>query len=187
MKKRRTVIAVSLVAALLCVGVGYAALNDKLVVTGNVSVGVNEFAPNVYFSRAAVASYDVSSGVITGVTVEVGSESADTGDAKDKITITVPNTVLVSKGDKVTVEAVIANESNKYEAKVTLNDAVSSAPGLYKVTCTWKDTGNSEPRTIGINGGSAAVSVVIELLQTSNTMVSNDKFTITYNAEAIGN
>ena len=187
MRKRRTVIVASVVAMLLCVGVGYAALNDKLVVTGNVSVGVNEFAPKVYFSDVSVASYEVSSDVRTGVTVEIGAESADTGDANDKITITVPNTVLVSKGDKITVDAVIANKSEKYKAKVTLNNAVSSTAGLYKVTCVWKDTGNSEPRTIGINGASAGVSVVIELLETPTEMVSNDKFTITYNAEAIEN
>lgn len=187
MKKRRTVIAVSLVAALLCVGVGYAALNDKLVVTGNVSVGVNEFAPNVYFDSVLKPLYEVSSGVNTGVTAEIGAESADTGDARDKLTITVPNTVLVSKGDKVTVEAVITNQSNKYQARVTLNDTVSSTDGLYKVTCVWKDTGNSEPYTIGINGDIAHLAVTIELLQTPTTMVSNDKFTITYNAEAIDN
>ncbi|MBR6681178.1 MAG: hypothetical protein IKL59_07960 [Clostridia bacterium] len=185
MKTKRTVIIVSLVAAILCAGIGFAALNDRLVVSGNVSVGVNEFSPMVFFTDASVVDYSVTNGASSGVTVERVAETSDPADENDKIIITVPNTVLTTKGDKITVEAVIANTSEKYDARVTLNNTTSAKAGLYSVTCTWKDIGGSEPTIIGKNGNSQTVSIVIELLQTPTEVVNNDKFTITYTAEAV--
>lgn len=185
MKTKRTVIIVSLVAAILCAGIGFAAINDQLTVTGKVSVGANDFAPNVHFLNDGISvDYSVANGASTGVTYDVVDESSDAGDDLDKFTITVPSTVLTSKDDKVTVVVPITNASDTYRAKVTLNSEASVADGLYSVTCSWND-GSSNPAIIDKSGSRKEVAIEIKLLKTPTSAINNNTFSITYTAEAV--
>jgi len=183
MKTRRTVIAVVSVAAALCIGVGYAAINDSLTVTGNISVGVTGI-PEVCFINDVSVDYDKTHGANTGVTCEISDESTEDGDKSDKFIITVPSGVLVMKDDKITVKAAVVNVSENYNAAVTLNSIASQADGLYSVTCLWED-GSENPATIGKNNERKDVLIEIKLLKNPTEAVVGNTFTVTYTAEAL--
>ncbi len=184
MKIRRTVITVVLIAAVLCIGIGYAAINDSLTVGGNVSVGVTGIPEVRFMDDGITVDYDHTRGAKTGVTYEIVDESAADEDESDKFVITVPSGVLLTKDDKITVKVPVVNVSESYDAEVTLDSIASQADGLYSVTCSWEG-GSESPVTIGKNNDREDVLIEIKLLKNPTEAVSNNKFTITYTAEAV--
>lgn len=168
MKNRKKVVIALLLVCALCLGIGYAAVTDKLFVNGTVSV--SPFAYNVYFANATCDN--------SGVTVSIADEddAADHMGHDDKLTISVDNTVLGVAGDKVIVSVDIKNDNTDYNAVVTLDDTTSTEPGLYKVTCAWAEGSTG---TIA-NGSTNTVNITIELLKVPTKTVENDEFTITF-------
>ena len=168
MKNRKKVVIALLLVCALCLGIGYAAVTDKLFVNGTVSV--SPFAYNVYFANATCDN--------SGVTVSIADEddAADHMGHDDKLTISVDNTVLGVVGDKVIVSVDIKNDNMDYNAVVTLNDTTSTEPELYKVTCAWAEGSTG---TIA-NGSTNTVNITIELLKVPTKTVENDVFTITF-------
>lgn len=185
MKVKRTVIIVSAVAAVLCVGIGFAAINDTLTVSGNVSVGVTGVA-EVQFVNNVTVDYSGTRGAQDGVTYEITDESSATDYENDKFNFTVPSGVLLAKNDKIVITVPIKNTSETYDAKVTLKSVASQADGLYSVTCRWQG-GASSTATIGYNGGSEFVEIEVKLLKNPTDEVDNNKFTIKYTAEVVSN
>ena len=182
MNTRRIVIIAVIIASVLCVGVGYAAINDTLTLEGSVSVGVTGI-PEVKFINDIVVDYEHTNGAQEGVTCVISNESNAEEDESDKLVITVPQGVLLIKDDKVTVRVPITNYSDNYDAEVTLGGTDPRADGLYSVTCSWED-GLENPATIGKSGDRGDVLVEIKLLKNPTEAISNNKFTITYTAEA---
>lgn len=193
MKNRKKVVVALLLVCVLCLGVGYAALTDNLIVNGTVNFLKNAnaeatFAANVHFvdGSASVNYTGTTTGVSSGVSTEVVDEDADPKNVDDKLNITVDNTVLAKAGDKVTISVDIINASTDYGAKITLNAATSTGTNLgtlYSVTSTWAtgDTG-----TIAKGGTNTnTVEITIELLKTPTEDVVADTFTITYVAESV--
>ena len=185
MKVKRTVIIVSAVAAVLCVGIGFAAINDTLTVSGNVSVGVTGIA-EVKFVEDIDVDYSGTRGTKSGVGCKIENESSAEDDEDDKLSITVPAGVLLAKNDKIVITGPITNISETYDAEVTLQSAASQASGLYSVTCRWQG-GASSTETIVRNGGSKTAEIEIKLLENPTDEVDNNKFTIKYTAEVVSN
>lgn len=172
MKNRKKVVIALLLVCALCLGIGYAAVTDKLFVNGTVSV--SPFAYNVYFANATC----VNSGVNVSIADE--DDKADHMGHNDKLTISVDNTVLRVAGDKVIVSVDIKNDNTDYNAVVTFNDTTTSTePGLYKVTCAWAEGSTG---TIA-NESTNTVNITIELLKVPTKTVENDEFTITFDVE----
>ena len=100
MKNRKTVVVAFLLAAVLLLGVGYAALSDTLDITGsadvNQSAAEEAFNEDIYFS-AAVANQ-------TGNTASVNSDN------NDKASFTAAT--LKGKGDQVTFTFTIKNDGD---------------------------------------------------------------------------
>ena len=186
MKNRKKVVVALLLVAVLCLGVGYAALTDNLLVNGNVSVKKNadaeeQFAKDVYFSGTPTVTYNTT-GTSSGVTAVIGNESAADTDANDLLTITVPDTVLVAAGDKLTVKATITNDSADYRANVALANGTSTTAGLYSVTCAWVDSGFDG---VIAKNGTSDVNITIELLKTPTEDIAGDTFSITFVATSV--
>ena len=100
MKQRKTVIVAFLLAAVLLLGVGYAALTDTLTIDGSAGVSYDDaseaFDEDIYFSK-------VISG--TGCTAEINADP-DTG------TITVTDGALKEVGDEVIATYTIKSDSD---------------------------------------------------------------------------
>ncbi len=193
MKNRKKIVVALLLVAVLCLGVGYAALTDSLLVNGTVSFLKNatteaEFAEDVHFvdGSATVNYTGTTTGVSSGVTTAVEDEDADPKNVDDKLTITVDNTVLAKAGDKVTISANIINESVDYGAKITLNAATSAGAylgDLYSVTCAWATGSDGNIAKGGTNTNT--VEITIELLKTPTEDVAGDTFTITFDVASV--
>ena len=157
MKQRKTVIVAFLLAAVLLLGVGYAALSDTLDITGsadvNQSAAEEAFNEDIYFS-AAVAN-------------ETGNTASVNADNKDKASFTA-NT-LKGKGDKVTFTFTIKNDGD-VAAEVTpkLNATLGNTnPEYFSLTSDW----GGATKTLAANG-ELTYTVTIELLKTPTETIA---------------
>lgn len=130
MKQRRLTIASFLVIAILILTVGFAALNDNLLFDGSANVGTDAaqtaFDGNVYFSNAeAVDSRDTA--II--ITNTVAAEESDT--------IQFSISSLGLKDETATVIGTITNKSERFDAKITLNNIAVAGlnPEKFEVLC----------------------------------------------------
>lgn len=114
MTKRRSIIAVFLIVALLTVGIGYAALSDTLSVSGSASFAAedakNTFDDDIYFSKALADATRVNAAILTdkdtaqmivtaGVLKQVGDEAIATFTIKSESDLPVYVTPVVSDED----------------------------------------------------------------------------------------
>ena len=111
MKNRKIVVVAFLLAAVLLLGVGYAALTDTLTIIGNAHIDLDvanaTFDEKIYFSAAEATSSDGS-----GTVADVASYTAD--DA----TFTVNK--LATVGQKSVFTFTITNDSN-VDAVISVN------------------------------------------------------------------
>lgn len=127
MKNRKTVVVAFLLAAVMLLGVGYAALSDTLDITGsadvNQSAAEEAFNEDIYFS-AAVAN-------------EEGNTASVNLDNNDKASFTAAT--LKGKDDKVTFTFTIKNNGD-VAAKVTpkLNASIGNTnPTYFSLESDW--------------------------------------------------
>lgn len=151
MKNRKTVIVAFLLAAVMLLGVGYAALTDVLDITGsadvNQSAAEESFNEDIYFSHADANQ--------TGNTASVNADN------NDKASFTA-NT-LKGKGDKVSFTFTIKNAGD-VAAKITpkLNAALGNTqPEYFEVTSDW----NGLPKDLAA-GAEITYTITIELIKT---------------------
>lgn len=134
MKNRRLVIGAFLLAAVLCLSVGFAALTDTLTVEGSVSFNKTnankDFNADVYFvadsedttvKEGSIVDDTKTTaegvGKVSGVTFTV--EDVDTDNLGDKLKIAVDSTVFTAAGQKLVVKAKVHNDSTD-QVKVAL-------------------------------------------------------------------
>ena len=185
MKNRRIVVISIMLIAVLCLGVGYAALTDDLFVTGQIEGNKDEanrdFVSDVYFaSNPTITKTVAKNGAyeIDGVTATVGAD--DNSDADDKLTITVPAGILNFGGDTLTIVATINNDSDEFKAVINADDVVvTGADQFATVTCMF---GSSKTATIDAEG-SAELTITIVLDETiTSDVVLSESFTVKLNA-----
>ena len=99
MKKRSAII-----IAIILMSIGFAAVSTTLVINGNAKVSENNEDFDVYFSKARLDSVDVYKSVVS----------------EDRKTITFSTNNLSMMGDKSTLTYEVTNNSNNYDAKVTV-------------------------------------------------------------------
>ena len=157
MKNRKLVIVAFLLAAMMLLGVGYAALSDTLDITGsadvNQSAAEEAFNEDVYFS-AAVAN-------------EVGNTASINADNNDKASFTAAT--LKGKGDKVTFTFTIKNDGD-VAATVTpkLNASLGNTnPEYFSISSDWA----GEARTLAAHS-EITYTVTVELIKTPTVTIS---------------
>lgn len=118
MKKKRTLTVVAMVLAVLMLGVGYAAISEiNLNITGNATASPNADQYVVKFV----------SGSAKDVTVNKPNHISVTPGVTDNLNATIQVTGMKAKGESVTVQYTIANESADLSAalSVDVGDGVS--------------------------------------------------------------
>ena len=124
MRNRRNVIIAFLVVAVLCLGVGFAALSDSLTVGGTLSYnpdkGNEALNAAVYFTDGEVTGGTCTKSASITVTVD----NVDASNTKDKLTITVGEDAFAVAGETAIITATIKNDS---ETAVTVSAHTETA------------------------------------------------------------
>ena len=186
MRNRKTVIVSFMVAAVLLMAVGFAALTDTLTIIGNAHVDMataeNTFDEKIYFSEALALS---TTG--TGSTADTASHTAD--DA----TFTVNK--LAVKGQSSTFKFTIQNDSN-VDAAITVPanklsgaaNSTNSNPTYFSITysyATFEDDGSAGANNMVIpSGGYMEITVVVSIIKPV-TSATSATFTIEYTATTV--
>ena len=189
MRKEKIILSIFAVIALVCLGIGYAALTDTLTATATASgVSVNdtngdgvvdendediidETVFNVQW-KSAVAAKDGGERTSNQLAF---TDPVIAGD-KNSFTFTVSNMML--KGDTVTVTAVIENTS-EYDAKIALT--LPTADGVVAVTAT------GDGATVAA-GGELEVTITLTLVETlfetDHALKTAKDYTVSFEATA---
>lgn len=163
MKNKKVVILSFLLVAVLCVGVGFAALTDILDIQGTAEVGntaaEEAFNEDIYFS-AAVAN-------------ETGNDAAVLAD-NDKATFTAKT--LKGKDDTVTFTFTVKNDGD-LDAQVTPEITANDNETYFSCAIDWTGA-----KTIAA-GASETITVTVKLLKTPTETI-NGSFTVKLTATA---
>ena len=158
MKQRKTVIVAFLLAAVLLLGVGYAALTDVLDITG--SADVNQSAAEEAFDEDIHFRNEEGDVVIH----EAGNTASVNADNNDKASFTAKN--LKGKGDKATFTFTIINEGD-LDATVTPSISSNTNTKYFGISSDW--AGQAKTLTAG---GTLTYTVTVELLETPTETIS---------------
>ena len=159
MKNRKIAVVAIMLATVLCLGVGYAALNDSITATGTVNVNATGF----------------------DLQWEADGTSAITTTANDNtLTFTIDASEWTKEGDSVTIKAKVKNASTQsFNAKIT-EVTVSNLSSFYEVECSGINVDDEIAK-----GASKDVTITVTLNQMPTENITNDTFTITVAAEAV--
>ena len=172
MKNRRIILISFLLVTTLCVGIGYAAVQQTLTVTGNGSVGAEQA------EEAFQADVKFDSNVVKGGTGS-GNHQGNTASASgNQATFNV--TSLQGKGDTATFKFKVVNAGD-LDATVAVPQISMESDEYFQVTTDWGDSEKSLTA-----GGNLEFTVTVTLLKTPVTDVSMKEATITITATADG-
>ena len=108
-----------LLAAILLLGIGFAAVSTTLYISGNVGITANEADFDVKFTKATLDGTDISSSAISA----------------DGKTITYGTNDLSMVGDKSTLDFEVTNNSELYDAEVSIEcSATGTKADYYTIT-----------------------------------------------------
>ena len=133
MKNRRIVVVAIMLAAVLCLGVGYAALTDSITANGKITYNqdlVLQWTGNVSGDNATTETTDGDALAFTVNTSDWVKDAAHT------YTVTVTNTSTKYNATGVTVSAVTNNASANYTVAATISADTINASGTATVTIT---------------------------------------------------
>ncbi|MBP3437377.1 MAG: hypothetical protein J6K61_05685 [Clostridia bacterium] len=167
MKSRRIALVAFALAAVMTIGVGYAALSDTLNLNGTATLthseAEQEFNADVYFD---------SVGNCTNCQVTISD--ADASNVKDVATLTI-NGGLSVVGDKATAVIVIKNDSS---GTATITPAHTSSTNFDIAT---------DAATYTVAAGSTVeVTVTVTLKVTVNADINAEAFSISFVATSAG-
>ena len=154
MKKRSTIVALLLVAA-LALGIGYAALTDTLNITGTANIAEsdaqNSFQEDVYFSNA-----------ISGAKADAAVSSDN-----NYATMTVKDGALKAVGDEAVATFTIKSDSDLpvtvTNPTVAANLITNDNPEYFQVTTNWATDHVIDPY------GTTDITVTVKLIKTPDT------------------
>lgn len=130
MKMRRTVIVAFLLLAVLVMGVGYAAVSGSLTVNGKATVGTNAAGYSVIFVGTPAVTPTVA-GTPEGTATAVIRDSD-----KSIVDISIPEKVLVTGDDLITVVLTAENQSEDYKSLVKGLSIGNDKPTNFEISIT---------------------------------------------------
>ena len=162
MKAKRLTVVAFLLAAIMLLGVGFAAISDTLIITGNAGISSSEaeseLNQDVYFSAVSTYQADPSK------PQSKSYEAYILPDNNDEIHFDA--TGLSAVGDYVEITATIANE---FTEDVVVTPTIKEAAGdtsYFKISSDWRDAQDQvQPKTIakGSNGNPTTQTITIRL------------------------
>lgn len=176
MKKRRSAIAAFLLAVVLCLGVGFAALADDLFIDGTLNWSFDNakktFDEDVYFADPAVEENFVVSGSCAKAASITATRAADkNGSANDLLQITVAGDAFSYANQVATIKAKVQNDSPEAVNVTVVSSPVTTTSGLFKIEVTGTES------AIEANG-MGEVTIIITLLKIADADVTDETFTI---------
>lgn len=163
MKNRRSILIAAILVVVLCVGIGYAAVNDELTIGGTVRTSANNtaFDEHIYLSDPTVLD-------------EADGNSAQIGDNNDSATFTC---TLTAKDQTARFRFTVNNTGDLNAAVSAAISEIANNNGYFEVT---HDVGTS--KTVNA-GGTLDVTVTVKLLRTP-AEAKEATFTVTLTATA---
>ena len=156
MKNRKRALVAFLLAAVLCLGVGYAAVTDILDIQGvanvNATAAEASFDDDIYFTTA------VANGVGTTNTASINADNAD------KATFTVNS--LAGAGDEATFTFTIINNGD-LEADITPAIVSHTNEEYFDVSSDWQ----GQMKTLAGGGATVDYTVTVKLKKTPTTTI----------------
>ncbi len=158
MKNRKKFIAMFLVVAIVCIGVGYAVITDNLTMNGTVKLAGNDvadFDKDIYWVDTLQNISHSNPNVSTSEADAPEAPTVELRDANDTMILTIPTGHLLAQGDTMTFTARIHNANTTVPAYVKLtkaevtNNANSSDPMITMSIGDWAINGY---KTIAANG-----------------------------------
>ena len=149
-----------LLAAILLLGIGFAAVSTTLYINGNVGITANEADFDVKFTKATLDGTDISSSAISA----------------DGKTITYGTNDLSMVGDKSTLDFEVTNNSELYDAEVSIEcSATGTKADYYTITKNVASTIVAKTKEAG--------KVDVELVKATIEDIT-EQFTCTLTAQA---
>ena len=187
MKQKRTFITLLLVIALLCLGIGYAAITGfNLTITGNLSVATdaNNFDVEFINSGENVIQVSKSEGTPASANATAVIDSADSTSRTVKIDVTG----LTAKGQTVTVTCPIQNTStDNLAAELSAATAIVNKKGTETSSAYFSVSNPVIAETRLEKGETTTISFTITLDKTPITAEditeAESTVTVTFNAE----
>ena len=149
-----------LLAAILLLGIGFAAVSTTLYINGNVGITANEADFDVKFTKATLDGTDISTSAISS----------------DGKTITYGTNDLSMVGDKSTLDFEVTNNSELYDAEVSIEcSATGTKADYYTITKNVASTIVAKTKEAG--------KVDVELIKATTEDIT-EEFTCTLTAQA---
>ena len=149
-----------LLAAILLLGIGFAAVSTTLYISGNVGITANEADFDVKFTKAKLDGTDISTSAISA----------------DGKTITYGTNDLSMVGDKSTLDFEVTNNSELYDAEVSIEcSATGTKADYYTITKNVASTIVAKTKEAG--------KVDVELIKATTEDIT-EEFTCTLTAQA---
>lgn len=149
-----------LLAAILLLGIGFAAVSTTLYISGNVGITANEADFDVKFTSAKLDGTDISTSAISS----------------DGKTITYGTNDLSMVGDKSTLDFEVTNNSELYDAEVSIEcSATGTKRDYYNITKEVASTIVAKTKEAG--------KVDVELIKATTEDIT-EEFTCTLTAQA---
>ena len=149
-----------ILAAILLLGIGFAAVSTTLYINGNVGITANEADFDVKFTKATLDGTDISTTAISA----------------DGKTITYGTNDLSMVGDKSTLDFEITNNSELYDAEVSIEcSATGTKRDYYSITKNVASTIVAKTKEAG--------KVDVELIKATTEDIT-EEFTCTLTATA---
>ena len=149
-----------ILAAILLLGIGFAAVSTTLYISGNVGITANEADFDVKFTKAKLDGTDISTSAISA----------------DGKTITYGTNDLSMVGDKSTLDFEITNNSELYDAEVSIEcSATGTKADYYTITKNVASTIVAKTKEAG--------KVDVELVKATTEDIT-EQFTCTLTAQA---
>lgn len=171
MKNRRNVVIAFLLLAVLCLGIGFAALTDDLFVDGSFAfkdVDTPFTSSEIMFTKAEVTSdsaYVTTSKIKTNITVDSNN------DTDDLLQITVEEGAFTAKDQTAVIKATIKNNTD-YTITVALDSTTTSPADVSSVFEVTIDV----PADQVLSQGEQVVTITIKVKAATNlaaTTMSN--------------
>ena len=168
MKNRRIILISFLLVTTLCVGIGYAAIQDTLTINGTASADAQQAIDgDVFFDKENATVVSSGSGVAEAESGQEAQSLDSVEISEDGNTATLTANSLRSQGETVVFSLMIKNDSPDLSVKVTPKTANNSNEEYFTVKYDWESSTPSDfAETTIANNGSKTLTVTITLAKT---------------------
>ena len=190
MKNKKYLVSLFVVLALLCLGIGYAAVSKELVISGNASMTETDPDPSDGTTADDITNEELKKNFKIHFVKNVdfqGTCSGDdtatvTGTTAGDLTADITVTGLNIRNSVATITFTVKNDSEDLKALFKEVKIVNGNDEYFKVTTDWDAATDIAPVTIAARAA-LNITVTIEVIK-SATVAQNATFTITLPAEA---